>query len=166
MGLYEKEMLYNKIPPKWRDFILFHTFEFFLDLLDICFCIEIIRILFKIVSQICDRTFERLFFEKLFCLRLSFFESTFLIFCEVDTLWKMTSICRKSWSFLIVWEERIPVSPWTPPVSEVCPWEIFRIFLEEGRIIIIIIEILLEGMDFPVYIRTGDDTSFEHNINS
>ena len=94
---------------------------------------------------------------------ISFFQSAFLIFMEVNAFWKMSSISRKCSHLFVIWEEWIPCFPRAPPVTEKCFWEIVWIFIEKRTVVIIVIKIFLEGMYFPVHIWSGNNASFEHN---
>lgn len=97
-----------------------------------------------------------------FCFRLPLLESAFLIFVEVDAFRKVASICRKCYIGLEIRKEWIPLTPWIPPVSEDCSRYIVRVISQKCSVVIIVIEIFLECMDFTIYIRAGNDTSFEH----
>ena len=99
---------------------------------------------------------------------LFFLSAALPIFIEADAFRKMTSVDRKWWeSWSLGTEESIVIkTPRIPKILEEANRVIFRMITDELLIVIIVIEIFLECMELPVYIRTANDTSLEHSGES
>ena len=94
---------------------------------------------------------------------MTLLDTTFLILGQVYTIREIASICGRS-SDCVVWQERIPLCPRTPPVSEIGSGEVLGILFEECTIVLVVVEVLLYCMYFAIQIGTGDNASLEHNM--
>jgi hypothetical protein len=65
---------------------------------------------------------------------------------------------------LIIWKDRIPFSPWIPPVSGRHEGKIFRVLIDKLSITIIVIEIFLKRLFFPIHIGMIDHATFKHSF--